>query len=211
MINIEDIWVFRMIALSNLESDLTNGLYSKLNAPANPLREEIGNNEIISERDRRNVSCFPGTVVNNFVPFYFSIKTPMLYNIYTGRGVPIKAQKDIVYLCTRMLDLANEDFQWCFTNGNAAKRITKYYTDLADIENIDWRSIKTDDFRIDNADGDEDRIRKKHSEFLVKDYVPGNKLRGIAVFDNKVKTEVDNLTKQLNLEIEIKIKKDFYF
>lgn len=211
MRDLNKIWVFRMIAIENLEKDLTNGLYSKMNAPADANRIAIGNAEIISERDRRIVSCYPGTVVNNYVPFYFSVRTPMLLNIHSGHGIKKIPQSKIVYLCIPLLDVAIDPYQWCFTDGNAAKRITSYYTNLDDINSIDWHSIKTKDFRHDNADGDEDRIRKKHSEFLVKDYVPGNLIKEIVVYNETTKTSVKAIVQKLGLEIEPKIIKGFYF
>ncbi len=200
-----------MIALDNVESDLTNGLFSKLNSPNNPNRKDIGNTEIISERSRRTVNCYPNSVVNNYVPFYFSVKTPMLYNIYTGHGVPKLSQPNIVYLCVPLLDLATPNFQWCFTDGNAAKVITSYFNNLNDINKIDWRSITSSDFKHDNADGDEDRIRKKHSEFLVKDYVPNNKINRIAVYNNRTKAIVEEIVQKLGLDIIVIVKRDFYF
>ncbi len=63
-----------------------NGLYSKNSAPEDPGRVIIGNKEIIGERDTRIVKCYPETVVNDYVPFYFSVRTPMLFNIITGQG-----------------------------------------------------------------------------------------------------------------------------
>jgi hypothetical protein len=39
------------------------------------------------------------------------------------------------------------------------KTITSFYSKIDDLINIDWTSIKTTDFRNDNADGDVDRIR----------------------------------------------------
>ncbi len=200
-----------MIALDNLESDLENGLFSKLKVKDNPNRIVIGNNEIISERDKRRVRCHPGTVVNNYVPFYFSVRTPMLYNIHTGHGTQEINQRNIVYLCIPILDLTNENFIWCFTDGNAAKRISHYFTNLGDLNKIDWKSITSNDFRFDNADGDEDRIRKKHSEFLVKDYVPSNKIKGIAVYNNDIKSSVEAILKKLKININVKVKTDFYF
>lgn len=86
-----------MIAVDNLQADLTNGLFAKLNAPFNINRVTIGNAEIINERDKRKVTCFPNCVVNNFVPFYFAVKTPMLFNIYTGHGTTKINQSKIVY------------------------------------------------------------------------------------------------------------------
>ncbi|MFN7260901.1 MAG: DarT ssDNA thymidine ADP-ribosyltransferase family protein [Cyclobacteriaceae bacterium] len=100
---------------------------------------------------------------------------------------------------------------WCFTDGNAAKRITKFYNDLANLDQIDWPSIQSEDFRHINADGDEDRVRKKHAEFLVKDKVPHSKITGIAVVNANVKAKVEAIVSQCNLEIEVKVKPKFYF
>lgn len=210
-IDINGLWVFRIIPIQNLERDLKKGLYSKNNAPEDPGRIVMGNKEIIGERDKRIVKCYPDTVVNDYVPFYFSVRTPMLYNIITGQGVPRMDQKDIVYLCCKMTDLTSLTKPWCFTDGNAAKRITKFYNDLAHIDKIDWVSIQSEDFRHVNADGDEDRIRKKHAEFLVKDRVPRSKIAGLAVLNNQVKTEVEDIVAQCNIEIEVKVKPKFYF
>lgn len=211
MPELSKIWLFRMIALDNVESDLTHGLFSKLNAPNNPDRIDIGNTEIISERDTRIVTCYKNLVVNDFVPFYFSVRTPMLYNIYTGHGVPRQSQSNIVYLCIPLLDLATDDFQWCFTDGNAAKVITRYFTNLEDVNEVDWHSIKSKDFRIDNADGDEDRIRKKHSEFLVRDFIPNTKIKRIAVYNDRTKNVVEDIVRKLGLDITVTVERKFYF
>ena len=212
MQDLNKIWVYRIISINNLEEDLRSGLYSKLNATEDPERTVIGNTDIISERDRRIVSCYPGTLVNNYVPFYFSVRTPMLFNIYTGRGVPKIPQSKIVYLAVRLCDIAKDDYQWCFTDGNAAKKITKYYTSLENINDLDWRSIESTDFKHDNADGDEDRIRKKHSEFLVRDYVPNDRISGIVVYNENAKIIVENLVQELGLEVTIvKNKAKYYF
>ena len=177
--------VFRIIPIENLPYDLEHGLFSKNSAPNNPGRSVIGNEEIINERDRKTVKCFIDTVVNDFVPFYFSVRTPMLFNIITGKGVPQRNQEDIVYICVSLKQLMCERFQWCFTDGNAAKTITSFYSKTDDLTNIDWTSIQTTDFRNDNADGDVDRIRKKHAEFLVKGHVPPELIEAIAVLNEK--------------------------
>ncbi len=173
--------------------DWTHGLFAKNAAPNNPGRSVIGNEEIINERDNRSVKCYPGTVVNDYVPFYFSYRTPMLFNIITGKGVPKRNQEDIVYLCILLNDLMCDRFQWCFTDGNAAKTITSFYNRTTDLRKIDWRSIESTDFRNENADGDVDRIRKKHAEFLVMDFVPSDLIKGIVVFNEKAKISVEKI------------------
>lgn len=206
-------FVYRIIPIENLAFDLEFGLFSKNNAPKNPVRSIIGNTEIINERDNRSVKCYPGTVVNDYVPFYFSVRTPMLFNIATGMGVPERKQEDIVYLCILLNNIMCDGYQWCFTDGNAAKTITSFFNKIADLKKIDWRSIQSTDFRNDNADGDVDRIRKKHAEFLVKDFVPGNLIEEIVVFNEKTKISVEKIVKNLNLEKEIKVivNKEYYF
>ncbi len=210
-INPENIWVYRIIQIQNLEFDLRNGLFAKKSAPINPDRIVIGNEEIINERNTRPVKCHPGDMVNDYVPFYFSVRTPMLFNIKTGRGVPLHPQENIVYLCFKLTHLTSMQKPWCFTNGNAAKKITRFYNDLSELDKIDWQAVRSTDFRHDNADGDEDRVRKKHAEFLVKHTVPAKKISGIAVLNPTVKNHVETIVSACNLAIEVKVKRDYYF
>ena len=80
--------------------------------------------------------------MNDYIPFYFSVRTPMLFNIKTGVGVDPFPQEDIIYICCKLSELATDNFHWCYTNGNAAKAISKFFKKLNDIENkVDWRSI----------------------------------------------------------------------
>jgi hypothetical protein len=211
-VDINSIWVFRIVPIQNLEYLLRDGLYCK-NANKNDEGfVSIGSQEIITQRDTRIVKCFPDTVVNDYVTFYFSVRTPMLFNIKTGRGVPASLQKDIIYFCCKLSELVTDDFQWCYTNGNAAQAISKFFKKLDNIESeVDWVSIKTTDFRDENADGDEDRIRKKHAEFLVKNHVPVHYIKEIAVFNQSVKEQVEKILKDRKLSIEVKVKTDFYF
>lgn len=210
-VDIAKIWVFRIIPIQNLEYILRDGLNCKNAGKKDKGFVTIGSKEIITQRDTRIVKCYPDTVVNDYVPFYFSVRTPMLYNIITGHGVPASPQKDIIYLCCKLSELATEGFQWCFTDGNAAKRFSKFSNNINHLEHLDWRSIKTNDFRDENADGDEDRVRKKHAEFLVKDHVPVGCINGIAVLNQTKKEQVESILEGLDLTIEVKIKTEFYF
>ena len=117
-IDIDKTFVFRIISIQNLEIELTKGLFCKNAGKNDKGYVSIGSQEVIGRRDTAIVKCYPDSVVNDYVPFYFSIRTPMLYNIITGHGVPKKPQEDIIYLCCKLTELATDDFQWCYTNGN---------------------------------------------------------------------------------------------
>jgi len=213
-IQVNDIWVYRIIPIANLEIILNAGMHSKLSGVINEGFVSMGNTEIITERDKRIVKCYPNSVVNNYVPFYFSVRTPMLYNIITGYGVSSYPQQEIIYLCFKLTDLATDNFTWCYTDGNAAKKITKFNNDLnLLVDRIDWNSIKTHDFRDGNGDGDEDRLRKKHAEFLVKDFVPKEYIKRIVVFNETKKTEVSIILDKLGIDVELHVNpaNRFYF
>jgi len=48
--------------------------------------------------------------------------------------------------------------------------ISKTYTTIGDMDQLDWEAIGSYDFRI--AEHGPDRIRRKHAEFLVHAHVP---------------------------------------
>jgi hypothetical protein len=213
-LDINKLAIYRIMDIARVEDVLAHGFYCKLKYPVDKEYPTIGNKDIIDQRSRMPVKCFPGTVVNDYVPFYFSVRTPMLFNIKTGHGVPQRPQRDIVYMCYKVSDLATEEYQWCYTDGNAAKSITKFFTDLGQIEtNIDWRSIYTTDFRDNNSDGDEDRVRKKHAEFLVRNHVPSKLIRAIVVLNQDVANQVNAILANFDLNVKVAInpQNKFYF
>ena len=210
----EKIWVYRIIHFQNLEYILKNGIYYRNSDQFDPNYINIGSAEIINHRDKVIVQCFPDTTVNRYVPFYFGVRTPMLYKIKTGHGgVEKRAQDEIIYLCCKISDIIKGPQQWCFTDGNAAKYITSFYTKIDELDQLDWKSIKATEWTDNNSDGDHDRMRKKHSEFLVKGHVPVEYIKSIVVLTEEKKQFVQNLLQQNNLGIHIHIdtKSKFYY
>lgn len=177
----EKIWVFRMVHYQNVPHILEHGMSCRRSDNAYPGYVNIGSADVINRRDIVAVKCDPNSVVNDYVPFYFGVRTPMLYKIHTGYSVPQQPQENIVYLCCRFVDLVDSDLEWCFTDGNAATGITEFFTDEDAYATLDWRSIYSTEWHDNNKDGDHDRMRKKHAEFLVKEHVPARFIRGIVV------------------------------
>ena len=103
------IWVYRIIHYQNLEYILQNGIYYRNSENFDPNYVNIGSPEVINHRDKVIAKCFPGTIVNEYVPFYFGFRTPMLYKIKTGHGVPQRPQHEIIYLCCKLTDFLNSD------------------------------------------------------------------------------------------------------
>lgn len=80
--------IFRITHIANVPWILENGLYCRSAAEQDPRFVEIGNPDLIDKRKHRVVPAPPGGTLSDYVPFYFTPYSPMLYNIKTGwRGI----------------------------------------------------------------------------------------------------------------------------
>src|SRR3712207_2675611 len=86
--------IFRITHRDNLPWILDHGLYCKTTLRSDPNFVSIGNADLIDKRARRQVPIHPGGTLSDYVPFYFTPKSPMLYNIKTGWGGIAKRSND---------------------------------------------------------------------------------------------------------------------
>lgn len=212
-INIDDIWIYRMTHYQNLETILQNGMLAKNKVTEGMTYEPIGNPNIINKRSLITVSCYPELILDDFVPFYFAIRTPMLYNIHTGWGTDKIDQSNIVYFCCKVSDLVANTLEWCFTNGNAAISTTIFYRDVEELALLDWDAIRSNDFK--NSDYDRHRKDKKQAEFLVKDDVPIQLVKKVVVCNNEmeklVKAKISNFAIEIEVEVSNPTANKYYF
>ena len=78
--------IFRVTHRDNVPWMLRNGLHSRKSATQDERYVAIGNQELIDKRHERAVPVQPGGTLSDYVPFYFTPYSPMLYNIRTGWG-----------------------------------------------------------------------------------------------------------------------------
>ncbi len=89
--------IFRIIHRDNLPWILDNGLHARTGKISDPNYRNIGNPDLIDKRSRRVVHVGPGGTLSDYVPFYFTPFSIMIYNIKTGYGgIPPVANEDIV-------------------------------------------------------------------------------------------------------------------
>jgi len=170
---------------ANLENILQNGLLSHNTAYSRGLtKTDISDERVNRRRDR----------VHNFVPFYFNPKNPMLYKRKN-------MQSEIIILCVDR-NLLQTDIK--FTDGNAASSSTKFYSNIKDLEKLNW-SIINSEYWSDFIDGK--RIRC--SEILIPNEVKTDSIKKIFCFNSETEDYVKN--KVEGLEIAVTVKQDFYF
>src|SRR5437762_7514303 len=85
-----------------------------------------------------------GGVLSDYVPFYFTNRSPMLYSIHTGHVAQYAGrQNDVVYLVSSAEQVAEAKLVWCFTNGHAVEGLTEFFDDLRDLNKVDWEVIRS--------------------------------------------------------------------
>lgn len=83
-VDIEKIWLYRIVHINNIEHILTRGIFSHSHANADSEYVNIGDATLINQRNDFPVKLDGYGNLGDYVPFYFGPLSPMLYNIKTA-------------------------------------------------------------------------------------------------------------------------------
>lgn len=201
--------IFRIVHCDNLPWILDNGLHAK-NGRLNPNYRNIGNPDLIDKRSRRVVPIPPGGTLNDYVPFYFTPFSIMLFNIKTGYGGIRQVPNQEIAILVSSLHRVNElGIRFVFTDQHAYPAAAEYFRDLADLERIDWPLLQSRNFRHDPDDpGKKERYQ---AEALIWRYMPLDALLGICCYSEAVKAVIQSEIKRRELEIKTLVQPGWYF
>ena len=193
-LNPEKALIFRIIHRDNLPWILDHGLHASNGEIADPNYRNIGNVDLIGRRNQRKVRVGPGGALSDYVPFYFTPFSIMMYNIHTGYNVRQVPNEEILIVVSSLAKIAELQIPFVFTDQHAYPAMANYYTDLGDLNKIDWTLLNQKDFRHDPDDpGKKERYQ---AEALIWKHVPISALLGIcscnADVDANVKAELQN-------------------
>ena len=203
------LWLFRITRIDNIPHILRHGICNKSHPNADPNYVPIGNGEIISFRSEHKVNIRGYGFVGDYVPFYFDPCSIMLYNILTGYTVKKVTPEKIVFLCCTVEALTNCGNRYFFSDGQANTYISEHYSDLKDLDKVDWNVVKSKNFK--KTIEDIDRPRRYQAEFLVRHYVPITCVGAIVVYNENSLNFVNSELEKAGLLIRALIKKPFYF
>lgn len=184
--------IYRIIHYSNLDFILKHGMFSKNSQHKDPNYYNIGDTGLIYSRGTKIISLTPGGVLNDYVPFYFGKHSPMLLKIHTGlvSGVTC-GQNEIIYVVCSDATISANQIPFVFTDGHAYDNLSRFYDNLLFLSNLDWNVINAKFWA--NTPIDTDRQRRKQAEFLAFQKVPKDCILEIVVYDDNMKTIVDNI------------------
>jgi len=203
--------LFRITHVSNLPWLLANGLHAANGGMADPNFVAIGNPELIDKRTRRQVPLPPGGMLSDYVPFYFTPKSPMLLNIKTGHnGIARRANEEIAVLVSSCQAIAAAGVSMLFTDRHAYTA-TAAWTDnpdaLADL--LDWDILRRHDFARDDAYPD--KMDRYQAEALAYRLVPPAALLGIGCASAGVRPIIEQAVQQAGANARVLVRPNWYF
>jgi len=170
----------------------------------------IGNVELIERRSFRSVPLAPGGTLNEYIAFYFTPFTPMLYNIKTGYGgIRHRPNDEIVILVSSLIRLAESRVQYVFTDRHAYLKAAQFFRDRNDLSHVDFGLLRRRDFRRDP--GDPGKVERYQAEALVHRSMPVSALLGVACYTEKVRTELMAVAVEVGLKLKVVLRPRWYF
>jgi hypothetical protein len=196
-----------MTHIENIPHILQHGITHAISPNANPAYFPIGDGSIISTRNEFVLNN--GRKLGEYIPFYFGVRTPMLYVIQKGYNMVKSAHAESIVYCVssvqRIIGL-NRDF--IFTDGHAIEQLSGQFNsgDIQNIHNLlDFPAINSLQWKDDN---DLDKKRRKQAEFLVFGDIDINAILGFIVYNEEAQNKLIGFGVSQKQTV---VKRNYYF
>lgn len=202
--------IFRITHVDNVPWVLRYGLHCRNCDCCDPNYHEIGNTELIGRRAERRVPIAPGGTLSDYVPFYFTPHSPMLYNIKTGHGgVQRRPMSDIVILTTSLHRVADAGCRFVFTDRHAYLAAAQFFDNTRDLEYVDWQALQARDFRRDP--NNLAKFERYQAEALIHRHLPVAALADLVCHGEAQRKYLESLVRDADVPINIRVDPKLYF
>lgn len=201
--------IFRITHRDNLPWIMDHGLHASNGDVHDPYYRNIGSVDLINKRSHRIVTVGKGGTLSDYIPFYFTPFSIMMFNIHTGYNVPHVPNEEIVILVSSLHRVAELGIPFVFTDQHAYPVMANYFTDLKDLSRVEWNLLNLRDFRHDPDDpGKKERYQ---AEALVWRHLPFEALLGICCYSSEVDQDMKTELAKRRLEMQTNIQRNWYF
>lgn len=202
--------IFRITHRDNLPWILRNGLHCRNSDWTDSNFVSIGNPDLIDKRSYHPVKIPPGGTLSDYVPFYFTPLSPMLLNIKTSfNGIRQRSNEEIVVLVASLRKLEADGVRFLFTDRHAFLNAAQPYSDLANLDKVDWRILQNRDFRRDVDDLG--KMERYMAEALIYKELPLAGLLGVACYNDAMVTHVKDMINHAGVQLSCARRSEWYF
>lgn len=209
-LNPEKALIFRITHIANVPWILDHGLHCRNSPEFDPNFHNIGNPDLIGRRHHRSVPIPPGGTLSDYVPFYFTPFSIMLFNIKTGcGGVPQLPNDEVIILVSSLRRVEELGIQFVFTNQHAYPVAAEYFSTLTDLGRVDWPLLQARDFKNDPEDpGKKERYQ---AEALIHRHLPVSGLLGLGCHSRTVEAGLQYELQRRSLTTKLVVQPNWYF
>lgn len=198
-----------MTHYKNIGFILRNGLHCCNCDVRDPDYINIGHNSLIKYRGQSPINVQPGGVLNDYIPFYFWRKMPMLNLIYRGAVPDYKGSQDeIIYLVSSVETIIGMGLPFIFTDRHAYLAHKVLFTQYEELKQLSWDIIKDDTWFNEYS---ELKKELKQAEFLVHHHLPVAGILGVIAKNTEIATFVRNEITKANLDVKVVERPDYYY
>jgi hypothetical protein len=210
-LNAQNALVFRIVHINNVPWILDHGLHCRNSRVIDPNFVQIGNADLINGRHHRTMQGSHGGTLSDYVPFYFTSRSPMFLNIKTGyRGIQQRKNQEIAILFASLHNVKKRGLPFVFTDRHAYLEAAQPpFDDLAHLSKIDWAILQRSDFKRDPENPQ--KVERYEAEALIHKHLPIDALDGIACCDTATATVVEKQVKTSGKAIKVVVKPAWYF
>jgi len=208
-LNPEKALIWRIVHRDNLPWILDNGLHCANSGILSPNYVNIGNPDLIDKRRHRAVPIAPRGTLADYVPFYFTPFSVMMKNIHSGWSVQQRRNEEIVILVSSLHRIKELGLPFVFTNAHAYPHWTSYYSDLEQLNQIDWNILQHRDFKRDPDDPR--KMERYQAEALIYRHLPIEGLMGVICYTDAVKRRIEQERQRRNLNLSVHTRTGWYF
>lgn len=202
--------IWRIVHQDNVAWLLANGLHCGNSQIRSPNWVTIGNPELIQKRAGHSVPLPPYGVLSDYIPFYFTPFSIMLYNISTGwGGVQKRSNEEIVILVSSLHEVSKLKLPFVFTNKHAYYQWAEFYNTLTDLNQIDWPLLQHRDFKRDP--NDPEKFERYQAEALLYRHCPVDALLGMICYSDKQQLQLQNLLQKHGTNLPVHVRQNWYF
>jgi len=204
--------IYHITHLRNLESILQFAGLCSENSTAQKQVEavSIAHAHIKERRGRRVVPVAQGGTLNDYIPFYFAPRSPMLYAIHKGNVEGYQdGQGPILHLVSSVESVVEAGLPFAFTNGHAEMAVSDFFDSTDRLDEVDWKIMKAKYWA--DTDDDNDRCRRRLAEFLVHEFFPWELCSMVGAMNSGTADEVNEILAKRHHRPKVKIKQGWYY
>ena len=208
-LNAENALIFRIVYIDNVPWILDNGMHCSTSKTQATDYRVIGNKDLILKRRSRVVPIQPGGTLADYVPFYFTPFSPMLYNINTGyNGVEKLPNEQVVIFASSLHHLEKIDKPYVISDRHAYLKAAHFCNDRSHLKDLPWQLWQQRDFAKNL--NDPSKFERYQAEALIYKHLPVEAFLGLVCYTLKEKSLLMKMVKERALGLSIHSRQGWY-